>query len=758
MSTTPLSAPATCPIDTGASQRVPLNNHDEDICLPVEDSNVNQTTQKHRFTDRYFNLSPHEFKRLSNQTTKKIGMIIIDHSDTSDSIDGKIVSIVKHKRSRKLCYKYYDYREHEKPPKDPKQFDYIPISYALINCKFSKATSLMQFIAASVLEDQNSRNYGHPNPKRRKQKKQRQRPRLEWYQKLSLTAASAQMQVAAQLVDHLFAYSAIDLNEDGTRLTSTSSLKGPDRERWLAAHGEEIDRLIQSSTGTFVSRSSVPKEKTIAYYNPQLKIKIKNGEVVYRVRGTIGGDQLPFAGNSTAYTAALETIRLLLNAIASEGANMMTLDIKDFYLGTPLAESVYMRISLKHIPEEQQHKYRLDNLAHNGYVIMKIDKSIYGLKEAGKLSQDRLVMQLAKYGYNQCIHTPCLFLHESNGTAFTLVVDDFLVKYRDSAAATHLIACLQELYTITTDFAETQKYIGITMQYDKVKKTIKLSMPGYVEKALKRFNCTHLRGVDSPMIYVPPTYGAHQQEIFPDKPSQPLSPDQLQELQEIVGVFLYYARAVDPLMLTAINKIGSRQSKATTLIRAEIDRFLQYATKWPNSVLCIKASNMKLHVHSDASYLSELDARSRAGAFLYLGDHEDGTVPNAPVSYLSVIISSVVDSATAAEYAALFIAAQNATPIRTALGKLGYLQDVTEIICDNLCAVGIANNSFKQKRSKTIDMRYHWIRDQVKINNFSVTWKPGVDNLADFFTKAHPVHHHLAIMHNYVAMEEGVLE
>ncbi len=70
-------------------------------------------------------------------------------------------------------------------------------------------------------------------------------------------------------------------------------------------------------------------------------------------------------------------------------------------------------------------------------------------------------------------------------------------------------------------------------------------------------------------------------------------------------------------------------------------------------------------------------------------------------------ISTVVDSASAAEYAALFIAAQVATSLRLTLADLDYPQKPTAIIYDNECAVGIANDSFTQKRSKTIDMRYH---------------------------------------------------
>ena len=167
----------------------------------------------------------------------------------------------------------------------------------------------------------------------------------------------------------------------------------------------------------------------------------------------------------------------------------------------------------------------------------------------------------------------------------------------------------------------------------------------------------------------------------------------------------------------------------------------------------IRASNMKLVCHSDGSYLSESDARSRAGGVLFLGDCANDEAPNAPVAFLSVIIKTVVSSATATEYAAAFIVGQTAIPIIHTLADLGYPQTHTEIICDNLCAVGIANNTFNMKRTKTIDMRYHWIRDQVKLGVFKVTWKPGKLNLADFFTKAHPVHHHKSIRWKYVLVE-----
>ncbi len=225
------------------------------------------------------------------------------------------------------------------------------------------------------------------------------------------------------------------------------------------------------------------------------------------------------------------------------------------------------------------------------------------------------------------------------------------------------------------------------------------------------------------MTYVPPNYSAKSQTLKPDAAAlTPLTPGQILYVQEVVGIFLYYSRAVDPLMITAINKIRSRQARADVSILPDIERFFQYASRWHSNVMRIHASNMILNVHSDASYLSKTKARSRAGAFMCIETELHGARPNAPVLYLSVIISTIVDSATAAENAAAFIAAQAAAALRLTLGELGYPQLATQITCDNACAVEIANDSFNQKRSKTIDMWYHWTRDQVLLGNFTVIW------------------------------------
>lgn len=529
------------------------------------------------------------------------------------------------------------------------------------------------------------------------------------------------------------------------------AMAGPDREHWIRAHSEEFVRLVETTQCMrFVPFSAKPANETATYYNPQVKLKMKNGQLDYRVRGTVGGDRVQYDQYRSSFTASLSTVKLLLNAVVSEQAEWMTIDIKDYYLGSPMEKPVYMHIPLKHIPDDIQQRYSLRSLAVNDKVLVEIRKGMYGLPHAGKLAQDRLIPHLAKHGYKQCKHTRCLFVHESRPIAFSLVVDDFGIKYTGKEHADHLISALRELYEITIDWTGS-KYLGIVIDYDRVARTIRLSMPKYVENALERFGAKDFPGADSPMIYTPPRYGLVKQQQATVDNSAPLSAERKTRLQQIVGTFLYYARAVDPTMLTAINKIASHQAHPTENVELAAHRLLSYAKKWPDAALLIRPSDMILYAHSDASYLSETAARSRVGGFLFLGHkNNNNDFVNAAVEQFSMILSVVVASAAEAEYAALHAVGHEADPIRTTLAELGYPQPPTLITCDNQCAVGLATDTVTQKRTKAIDMRFHWIRDRVDQGQFRIEWKPGTTNLADFFTKAHSTKHHRQIRHVYV--------
>jgi hypothetical protein len=538
------------------------------------------------------------------------------------------------------------------------------------------------------------------------------------------------------------AYTAIDLDPNGKPLTYASCMRGSDKELWQAAAAEEFTRLVKTDTIRFISWKDKPTDRSASYYNPQVKIKIKEGKVVRRVRGTIGGDRVDYPGPVAASTADLTTIKLLLNSVVSDDAEWMTADITDFYLGTPLPRKEYMRIGLNQIPQSTQQQYNVRQLAghDNTHVLVEISKGIYGLPQAGKLAQERLLAHLATHGYEPAANTPCLFKHTTRDIMFALVVDDFGIRYKGKENADHLLAALRELYPITVDWEGT-KYVGISIHYDRPRRRITLSMPNYINNAIKRFgldtDSDKGTSANSPAEIQEmhrTLRGQPQPTAAPDT-SPKLDQQDIKRIQQIVGVLLYYTRAVDPSMLTAVSRLASMQAAGTVKVRDAANRLLRYAARWENAAITYKPSNMQLIAYSDASHGSETESRSRAGGVLYLGSHEDTNIVNGSILAISTVIDVLCPSVAEAEYAALFTVSTEAVSVRHTLQDMGYSQPPTLIFCDNTCAVGIANDAVKQRRSRAMDLRFHWIRDRVRQGHFKVTWKAGYTNLADFFTK-----------------------
>jgi hypothetical protein len=142
-------------------------------------------------------------------------------------------------------------------------------------------------------------------------------------------------------------------------------------------------------------------------------------------------------------------------------------------------------------------------------------------------------------------------------------------------------------------------------------------------------------------------------------------------------------------MMHSLNVLATRVSNGTTKTKgAAMTHFLQYCQTNPNGTKLYRACNMILTIHSNAAYLVEPEARSRAGGFFYLGN-KDGKLINGSILIIAKIIKNVVSSASQAEIAALFINARVALPLRVALKEMGHKQPATKLITDNSTADGI---------------------------------------------------------------------
>ena len=159
---------------------------------------------------------------------------------------------------------------------------------------------------------------------------------------------------------------------------------------------------------------------------------------------------------------------------------------------------------------------------------------------------------------------------------------------------------------------------------------------------------------------------------------------------------------------------------------------------------------MVLAVHSDAGYLNERKSRSRAGGHFYLSS--DVTYPpnNGAVLNIAKVIDAVMSSAAEAELGALFINAREAVHLRRILTELGHKQPKTPIQTDNSTAEGVINSTIQPKRTKSMDMRFEWLKDRQAKEQFRFYWRAGKTNLADYFTKHHPPAHHRNVRNEFL--------
>ena len=334
----------------------------------------------------------------------------------------------------------------------------------------------------------------------------------------------------------------------------------------------------------------------------------------------------------------------------------------------------YMWVNLNQLPARIIEKYNLRALAHKGQVLLEVRKGLYGMRQAGFLAHEKLMKVLGNEGYNTTPHTPCLIRNEERNITSVLVVDDFCVKYTREEDVRHLIDTLERVYTLTTDWQGSQ-YIGYNIKFDYSAGTVTLSGPeNYVRDALASVGYTPRLGTHSPWLHVKPTYGKKGSQSCSADTSAPLNAAETSTLQKIVGKFGYHAQHFDAMLMPAVNKVASLQSKPTVQVREAANRFMDYAATYPHVAIVYYKSEMIFGIHSDASFNSESEARSRIGGFFHLSNAPapDGSTPvNGPIEVVSTILKHVVTSTAEAEIGAMFVNAQKGVAHRNTLCDLG---------------------------------------------------------------------------------------
>ena len=296
---------------------------------------------------------------------------------------------------------------------------------------------------------------------------------------------------------------------------------------WFPSTENEMERLSQGFKGRvqaqdamdFIHKHEVPSHKTVTYANFVCDYHPLKSEP-FRVRMTVGGDKLSYDDDTGSSTASILETRLLANSVISDhkkhNSRFCAIDLKDFFLNTPMEKPEYIRIHKKYFSPSFIQAYELqDKISHDNHIYCRVKKGMYGLKQAAILAYKLLVKRLETNGYYPIPLTNGLFAHRQLPTKFALCVDNFGIKYNSEHDLQHLITTLKKYYDISID-KTGRNYCGLTFEWNYNEEFVEISMPGYVPKALEQFNHPALiRPQYAPHKWSRPNYGQRIQYAQP---------------------------------------------------------------------------------------------------------------------------------------------------------------------------------------------------------------------------------------------------
>lgn len=498
--------------------------------------------------------------------------------------------------------------------------------------------------------------------------------------------------------------------EDPTTIREIA--KRSDHKNWETAMEEEMKSLRENNTWTMTELP--PGRKTI---KSKWVFKTKRndiGEIVrYKARLVAKGyTQRAGIDYTETYAPVVRytSIRFLTALAVQRGLKIHQMDAITAFLQGDLSEEIYL---------EQP-----DGFNDNTGRTCKLNRAIYGLKQAGRQWSSKLNEKLKSFGLKKCIQDPCIFYSENWDLIIAIYVDDFLIFYKKEADLIKLKQQLCEVFKMK-DMGLAKGCIGIRI--NQTNKFIELDQGIYVSEVLKRFGMENCKPACAP--------SDTNTKLSIDMPSDNANAEELAKIpyQEAVGSLLYLAQGTRPDIAFAVNDVSRFNSNYSLAHWKAVKRILRYLSGTINYKLCFSIQDANQMVaYSDADWASDIDKRRSCTGYVFI-------ISSGAVSWKSTRQSTVALSSTEAEYMALSATVQEVIWLMQMAEELG-LDVIKPIVikCDNQSAIKLAESDGYRQRPKHIDIRFHYIREKIQNGLIKVEFLKTEKMVADSLTKAVP--------------------
>ena len=505
------------------------------------------------------------------------------------------------------------------------------------------------------------------------------------------------------------------------------AMSSPLSKLWLEAMTKEHEAQIKNGTWVY---EPIPKGRHPIGSKWVFKVKIENGKLdKLKARLVAQGFSQKYGVDYTetfSPVVSFTAFRLLIAVSVLLKKRVYHADVSNAYLKAYMESDVLVYMK----QPEGFHKTSADNIP----IFCRLVKCLYGTKQAGRGWHQTIRAYLLREGYYQCKSEVCIFIKETSTykIILALYVDDIfaipisLTDLPDTDVWAQFMTSIVERFETVENRGELTFALGCEVTQTENKTSITLKT--YSEKCVHNYNLQNCTAPPSPAA-------THDLTGIPAALAGTKEYDELQNLpiRNMNGSLMYAGLVCRPDLCFAICVLSRRVATPARAHWTALQRAMQYMVTTQNKGLTFTDEtdfpHGELIAACDSDWASDLmDRKSTAGGIIwYMG---------SPIDYFSRKEAVVAISSCEAEYIALCLLVRNIIHLRMLLAEMGQTQmRPTVILMDSQSAIDLSADAKYRKRSKHIDIQYHFTRAAYELGLIEPRYLRGTENPSDGLTK-----------------------
>jgi hypothetical protein len=510
-------------------------------------------------------------------------------------------------------------------------------------------------------------------------------------------------------------------------------MRRDDRQQWEQAAQEEIESIHDAGTWTL---APLPPGRQAIGCKWVFKLKHKADGSIDRYKARLvakGFSQREGIDYDETFApvAKFPAIRALLSLVAHYNLELHQMDVRTAFLNGDLDRDIYMRQPEGFVARGSEHLY------------CKLRKCLYGLKQASRAWYEKIHQALTNMGFKALSADTCVYLRSQGSilTVIALYVDDLLIASNSLEGLNALKQALSHRFSMK-DLGEAHYVLGIQIDRDRAARTLSISQREYVHKVLERFGMSDCKSVVTPLE-------SNVKLTKADCPAPTAVKDTafIRLYQSAVGAVMYAMMGTRPdiaFAVASLSQFSSNPGQSHWLSLKHVLRYLKGTMDYKLTYGGTTDKSQSLHFHGfcDSDWGSNVDDRRSVTGYVFM-------LGGGAVSWQSKKQPTVALSSVEAEYMAATQATREAMWWRKLLHELGIQSSPTIIIIrsDSQGSIALSKNPEHHARSKHIDIRHHFVREQVAAGVVALQYVPTQEMLADVLTKPLSRDQHVKLVH-----------